>query len=88
VLENVVVILDRQALLLEIVRALHPTRRFASCLYGRQEQTDQHANDRNDHQEFNQRETQPIFTDSNIASGHHDKPHGTRIEHLGLELSL
>jgi hypothetical protein len=35
--------------LLEIVLALTPSGRFADFLHRRQEQPDQHGNDRNDH---------------------------------------
>jgi hypothetical protein len=48
--------LDGQTLLLEIVRTLHPTRSLTSRLDGRQQQSNQDPNDRNDHQKLDQRE--------------------------------
>ena len=54
---GVVVERDGQAQLLEIVGARHTVARLAGCLYGRQEQAHERANDRNDHQQFHQRES-------------------------------
>lgn len=51
------VIVDGQADLLEIITATHPTRRFPSGLYCGKEQADQHANDRDNHQQFDQGES-------------------------------
>jgi hypothetical protein len=48
--------LDRQTLLLKIVRTLHPTRSLTSRLDGRQQQSNQDANDGDDHQKLDQRE--------------------------------
>jgi hypothetical protein len=48
---------DRQAELLEIVRTLHTTRRFSRRLNGGKKKTYQNADDRNDDQEFDERET-------------------------------
>jgi hypothetical protein len=46
-----------QANLLEIVFALDASSRFAHLLYSWQQQGNQECDDRNDHQQFNQRET-------------------------------
>jgi hypothetical protein len=43
--------------LLEVVAALHPSRRFTRRLNRRQQQRDQDADDRNHDQELYQRET-------------------------------
>ena len=53
----VVVVVDRQADLLEVVGALDAAGRLAGRLHGRQEQGDQHGDDRDDHQQLDQRET-------------------------------
>jgi len=46
-----------QAELLQVVDALGATGRLAGRLHGRQEQGDQHADDGDDHQQLDQRET-------------------------------
>jgi len=46
-----------QSNLLHIVDTLHPPGRLACRLHGGQEQGDQDRNDRNDHEQFDQRET-------------------------------
>lgn len=56
-LERIVIVVTRQRQLFQMVAALHPSRRFASCLDGRQQQGNQDANDRNDHEQFNEGET-------------------------------
>jgi len=43
--------------LLEIVRALHPTRGFAGRLHRREKKTDQNTDDRDDDEEFDKSET-------------------------------
>jgi hypothetical protein len=63
-----VVILERQADLLEIVRALHPPRRLACLLHCRQQQGDQHANNGNHHQQLHQRKTPDT---SHMPNGRH-----------------
>ena len=45
--------------LLEIVLALRLTPRLAGRLHGRQQQRDQDADDRNHHQQFDQRKSSP-----------------------------
>ena len=45
-----------QAELLEVVLALRPPGRFSRRLHGRQQQPDEDADDRDDHQEFDQGE--------------------------------
>src|SRR6185437_14641684 len=42
--------------LLQVVLALRPRRRLADFLHGRQEQADQNGDDRDYHQQFDQRE--------------------------------
>jgi hypothetical protein len=59
---------DGQAKLLQVVAALRAAGGFAGCLHGGQEQGDQDCNDRDDDQEFNQRES---ATDLRMA---HDAP--------------
>ena len=53
---NVVNIVHRQRELPQIVLALHPPRRFTSGLHRRQEQRHKNADDRNHHEQFDQRE--------------------------------
>ena len=52
---DAVVVVDRQADLLEVVLALGASGRFARRLHGRQQQSDQHADDGDDHQQFDER---------------------------------
>ena len=54
--ELVLVIVQGQADLLEVVDALDPPRRLAGRLDGRQQQGDQDRDDRDHHQQFDQRE--------------------------------
>ena len=53
---DVVIVVHRQAELLEVVHALGPPGRLAGGLDGRQEQGDQDRDDRDDDQELDQRE--------------------------------
>ncbi len=53
--EGIVVTVQRESNLLQIVRTLASPCRLASGLYRRQKQSDQDADDGNDHQEFDQR---------------------------------
>jgi hypothetical protein len=48
--------MHRQANLPEIVCALHSPPRFSGSLDGRQEQSDEHSDDCDHHQEFDERE--------------------------------
>jgi hypothetical protein len=50
-----VVVVHRQADLLQVVGALHPVGRLPDLLHGRQEQPDQDRDDGDDHQELNER---------------------------------
>jgi hypothetical protein len=50
-------IVERDAKLLEIVRALHAAGRLARGLHGGQEQGNQDTDDGDYHQQFNERET-------------------------------
>jgi hypothetical protein len=49
--------MQRQPHLLQVVAALHPPRRLARRLHGRQQQRHQHPDDGDHHQQLNQRET-------------------------------
>jgi hypothetical protein len=51
------VLMDRQANLLEVVDALHPSGCLARRLDGGQEQGDQNADDGDDDQQLDERET-------------------------------
>src|SRR5262249_9064476 len=53
---RILVVVKCQRDLLEVVLALHPRRRFAHLLDGRQQHTDEYSNDGDDHQQLNQRE--------------------------------
>jgi hypothetical protein len=55
--EGVVMVLPGQADLLELIRALSASSRFARRLNGRQQQRDQNADDRNHDQQLDQSET-------------------------------
>lgn len=48
-------VMNRKSKLLEVIRALHPTRRFARCLNGRKQKPDQDANDCDNDEELNER---------------------------------
>jgi hypothetical protein len=52
-----VVIVHRQTNLLQLALATGTPGCFAGLLHSRQQQRDQHCQDRNDHQQFNQSET-------------------------------
>ena len=54
--QGVVVVVDRQADLLEVVDALAAAGGLAGGLDGGQQQADQDGDDRDDHQELDQRE--------------------------------
>ena len=58
---RVVIVLNAEAPLLEVVRALHTTRRFASRLDGRKKQTDQNTDDRDNDQQFDERKAASFF---------------------------
>ena len=51
------IVVQRQPKLLEIIAALGPPRGFASRLHRWQQQCDQDRDDRNDDQQFDERET-------------------------------
>jgi hypothetical protein len=57
---HVVVIVSGQTQLLQVVFALGTTSGFASLLDGRQQQRHKNRDDRDHHQQFDQRETTPI----------------------------
>ena len=56
---GVVIVVHRQADLLQVVGALHPAGRLARRLHGRQQQGDQHADDRDHDEQFDQGERWP-----------------------------
>src|SRR5262249_14592251 len=56
---GIVVLMKGQANLLEVILALHAVGRLPHLLNRRQEQTDQDADDGNDHEQFNQAEGTP-----------------------------
>ena len=57
VLVGRMVVVDPQANLLEVVAAAHAASRFSSCLNCWQKEADQDADDRDDHQQLDQRKT-------------------------------
>lgn len=54
---DVVIIVQPQSHLLQAVLAFGPSRRFSRLLDGRKQQGDQNAEDRDDDEKFNERET-------------------------------
>jgi hypothetical protein len=58
-LVGVSVIVHRDTELFELVRALHPPRRLAGRLHRRQQERDQDANDRDHHEQLDERESPP-----------------------------
>src|SRR5262249_32825592 len=58
------VVEDRQAELLQIVRTLRPGRRLADLLHRRQQEPDQHRDDSDDDEQLDEREAKPIPVDS------------------------
>ena len=56
-LKRVVIVLQRQANLLEMVAALHAAGGLAGGLHGGQQQRDQHADDGDHHQQLDKSET-------------------------------
>jgi hypothetical protein len=63
------VVVQRNPHLLEVVLALCPPRRFTRLLHGRQQQSDQDRDDRNDHQQFDQSKAAPRQQSTCIAHG-------------------
>src|SRR5262249_17948355 len=55
--QSVVVVVDGQAQLLEVVLTADAVGRFAYLLHRREQQPDQEANDSDDHQQLDQRES-------------------------------
>ena len=63
------VLLDPQADLVQMTLTVHPPCRLPSRLNGREQEGDQSADDGDDHQELDQRETEmPTHTESPINS--------------------
>jgi hypothetical protein len=61
------VIHERQADLLEVIAALHASRRFASRLHGREQQSDQNTNDGDNNQQFDESKAARLFPESALA---------------------
>ena len=61
-LEGVVMIVHREHLLFQIIRALHASRRFSSSLDGGQKQPNQNTDDRYNDQKFDQSKTSPVHS--------------------------
>jgi hypothetical protein len=55
----VVVLHHPQANLVQMTQAVHPPSRFTRPLHRRQQQTDEHRDQRDHHQELDQRESRP-----------------------------
>jgi hypothetical protein len=51
------IVVERDANLVQLVLAARPARRFASSLHGRQQQRDKYADDRDYHQQLDKRKT-------------------------------
>ncbi len=56
---GVVVVVKRQPQLLQMILALCPASRFTSLLNGREQEGDEDRDDRDHHQQFNERERTP-----------------------------
>jgi hypothetical protein len=56
--------MERECNLLESVAALRSPRRLASCLNGRQQKRDKYADDRDDHEKFDESECASGFRSS------------------------
>jgi len=56
---GVVIVMQRQADLLEVVRTSRPARRFPRRLHRREQQCGQNADNRDHHQQLDQRERRP-----------------------------
>jgi len=54
---RIVKIMHGKSYLLKVVRALHPSCGFAGCLHGGQQKSNQHADDGDDDEEFDKRES-------------------------------
>src|SRR5919198_1519086 len=61
--ERVVVVVERQADLLEVIRALHAIRRLADLLDGGQEQANEDRDDGDDDEQLDQGEAGPASAD-------------------------
>jgi len=70
VAEGTFMIVHRQANLLDIIGTRHPPSRLTGRLHGRQEKTNEHADDGDHHEQFNKRERPSRDTESG-----HRKPH-------------
>jgi hypothetical protein len=53
---DLAVIVEREADLPQVIRALCPPSRLTGCLDGREQKSDQHANDRDDDEQFDEGE--------------------------------
>lgn len=61
--------MEGDALLLEIVGARSSATGFAGCLYGRQQQSDQNADDRDHDQQFYERKRRCSYSRSRQSEG-------------------
>ena len=75
-LVEALVVVQRQAELLEIVLALRPAGRLAGLLHGWQQQGHQDANDRNDHQQLNEGEAATPWPTKTRSKTHVCDRHG------------
>ena len=57
-----VVVVQCQADLLQVVRALHASGRFADLLHGGKQQADQDRDDGDDHEQFDEREARAVWS--------------------------
>jgi hypothetical protein len=72
------VIVQRQPKLLEFVRATRPPGRLPGGLHGRQQQRDQNANDRNDHEQLYQGKAAPATATHATSPQNREQKSGTR----------
>ena len=77
---NTLVVVDGEAELFQIIRALDAPCRFASCLDCRQEKRDQDGDDRDHHQELDERETELVSFSVSEANRRHGEPQALRLK--------
>ena len=58
---RVVIVVYRQIDLLQVIAARHAPRSFAGCLHGWKQQRDEHTNDGDHYEEFDKRESGPMW---------------------------
>src|SRR5262245_38523022 len=79
----VVMVVGGHAELLQVIGAGHAAACLTSHLYGRQEQGNQHADDRNDDQQLDQRKGTPLICSLRLI---HDAPLETHLDKLSRDL--